>query len=238
MSEETEAQVTGDPEAEAGEGDGAADGDGTAVEAEADDAEVGVGEEPADTDEEQPRDDEGSDEEKQDEEDELQKVREEIQVLRAKNQKLESERDDLESRLKRVQADFENYKRRAEEKIERARQRGVEDVVEDLVSVKDDVERALEAGEDADPLESLEMLDGQLDDVLRGYGVERVEPTGELDPEKHEAVMRVDSSEHGEGEVVEVHEPGYVVDGRVVRTAKVSVASGDDEADEESQDRA
>lgn len=162
-------------------------------------------------------------------------LRGEVEALREANRELEEERDDLESRLKRVQADFENYKRRAEERVERARNRGVEDVVEEVVGVKDDVERALDAMGDGEVNlgETLEMLDDKIEEMLEGFGVERVEPDRELDPERHEAVMRVDSSDHEEGEVVDVHEPGYVLGDRVVRTAKVSVASGDSGEDDE-----
>lgn len=167
------------------------------------------------------------------EDEEVEQLRGEVEALRESNRELEEERDDLESRLKRVQADFENYKKRAEEKVERARRRGVEEVVEEVVGVKDDLERALEAEGDVDLGDSLELLDEQIEQMLRGIGVERVEPDTELDPEKHEAVMRVDSADHEEGEVVDVHEPGYVLGDRVVRTAKVSVAAGGSGEDDE-----
>ncbi len=184
-------------------------------------AEIDAGEEPDDGDADTS------------EPDEVEELREEVEALRDAKIELEEERNDLESRMKRVQADFENYKKRAEEKVERARQRGVEDVVEEVVGVKDDLERALEAEGEVDHGETLEMLDEQMRDMLEGFGVERVEPDRELDPERHEAVMRVDSDDHEEGEVVDVHEPGYVLGDRVVRTAKVSVADRGSGADDE-----
>lgn len=184
-------------------------------------AEIDAGEEPDDGDSDTS------------EPDEVEELREEVEALRDAKIELEEERNDLESRMKRVQADFENYKKRAEEKVERARQRGVEDVVEEVVGVKDDLERALEAEGEVDHGETLEMLDEQMRDMLEGFGVERVEPDRELDPERHEAVMRVDSDDHEEGEVVDVHEPGYVLGDRVVRTAKVSVADRGSGADDE-----
>ena len=144
--------------------------------------------------------------------------------------------DELESRVKRVQADFQNYKKRAEERREEVRERATEDLVERLLGVRDDIDRALEADEETDAdgedlREGVEIIRDELDDVLRDEGVERVE-TDEFDPEKHEAMMRVDSEEHEEGEVVDVYEQGYVMAGRVLRPAKVTVADGDEGEDE------
>jgi len=139
--------------------------------------------------------------------------------------------DELESRVKRVQADFQNYKKRAEERREEIRERATEDLVGRLLDVRDDLDRALEAGDEggADDLrEGIELVRDELDVVLEDEGVDRVE-TDEFDPESHEAMMRVDSDDHEEGEVVDVYEPGYVMAGRVLRPAKVTVATGDEE---------
>jgi molecular chaperone GrpE len=144
--------------------------------------------------------------------------------------------DELESRVKRVQADFQNYKKRAEERREEIRERATEDLVERLLGVRDDLDRALEADEETDAdaedlREGVELVRNELDDVLRDEGVERVE-TGEFDPERHEAMMRVESEEHDEGEVVDVYEQGYVMAGRVLRPAKVTVAEGGGDGDD------
>jgi molecular chaperone GrpE len=140
--------------------------------------------------------------------------------------------EELESRVKRVQADFNNYKKRAEKRREEVRERATEDLVERLLDVRDDFERALEAeGEQKDLREGVEMILDELEGVLRDEGVERVD-TEEFDPERHQAMMRVESEDHEEGEVVEVYEPGYRMAGRVVRPAKVTVAeAGDGDGD-------
>jgi molecular chaperone GrpE len=144
--------------------------------------------------------------------------------------------DELESRVKRVQADFQNYKKRAEERREEVRERATEDLVGRLLGVRDDIDRVLEADDETDAdaedlREGVELVRDELDDVLRDEGVERVD-TEEFDPERHEAMMSVESDEHNEGEVVDVYEAGYKMAGRVLRTAKVTVAKGGGDGDD------
>lgn len=149
---------------------------------------------------------------------------ERIEELRDELGEKDERIDELESRVKRVQADFQNYKKRAEKRREEIRERATEDLVEELLGVRDDLDRVLDAEGDADDLrEGVELVADELDDLLRNEGVERV-PTEEFDPERHEAMMRVESDEHQEGEIVDVYEPGYTMAGRVVRPAKVTVA--------------
>jgi len=157
-----------------------------------------------------------------------------VEELRDELESREDRVEELESRVKRVQADFKNYKRRSDEKVERAAERATESVVEDFLGVRDDLERALDAeGSVKELREGIEMTLGTFDEVLSKHGVERV-PVEEFDPEKHQAMMRVDSEDHEEGEIVDVYEPGYEIDGSVVRPAKVTVAEaggGDEDSD-------
>ena len=152
---------------------------------------------------------------------------------------VEEERDHLESRLKRLQAEFQNYKRRQERQREEERARATESLVERLLEVRDNLGRALEQDDDADIREGVEATFRQLDEVLRGEDVEPVEPDpGEpADPERHEVLLRVESDEP-EGTVADVHRPGYEMAGKVLRPAQVTVSEGDGDDGEGPEDGA
>jgi len=163
---------------------------------------------------------------------ELEDAREETERLRDELEEREERIEELESRVKQVRADFENYKKRADEKRERAERRAKDDIVGDFLGVRDDLERALEAeGNSEDLREGVEMTLENLDEALDKHGINRV-AVDDFDPGKHEAVARVESSEHEEGEIVDVYENGYERDGRVIREAKVTVAEGNGVTDE------
>lgn len=154
-------------------------------------------------------------------------IAEEIAALREEVDELAAERDDLESRLKRKQAEFQNYKKRQEKRREEERNRATESLVEDLLGVRDNLSRALEQGEDADIRDGVEATFRGLEDVLDGEGVEPVEPEpgAETDPNRHEVLLRVESGEP-EGTVAELHRPGYEMAGKVLRPAQVTVSDG------------
>jgi molecular chaperone GrpE len=141
---------------------------------------------------------------------------------------LEDQVAELTEDLKRVQADFVNYKRRAEEDKQRAIRFGRESAVMALLASIDNVERALahlpeRLAKDEWAL-GVKSVAKQLDDALRGIGVERLASLGqEFDPELHEAVS-VDENGKGKKEVVvEELQPGYTMDGEVIRHAIVKV---------------
>ena len=149
----------------------------------------------------------------------------EIAELRRRNDELEVEVEDLESRLKRKQAEFQNYKKRQKKRQEQERERATEDLVERLLEVRDNLKRALEQDEDADIREGVEATFRLLDDVLEGENVEPIEPDAgtEVDPQRHEVLLRVESDRPA-GTVAEVHRPGYEMAGKVLRAAQVTVA--------------
>ncbi|WP_255150602.1 nucleotide exchange factor GrpE [Halorarius halobius] len=135
--------------------------------------------------------------------------------------------DDLESKLKRKQADFQNFKKRQKQKTEEARQRATEDLVERLLDVRDNLVRALDQDEDADIRSGVETTLRGFDDVLDAENVEPIEPDAgaDLDPVRHEVLMRVDSDQP-EGTVADLHRAGYEMAGKVLRPAQVTVADG------------
>lgn len=175
---------------------------------------------------------------KQDKKEDMEKSVEELEEeLKQKDEELQDKEEkieDLESRLKRVQADFQNYKKRSKREKEEFAKYATADLISELLEVKDNLERALES--EGDIRDGIEMTLRTLDEILEEEGVERIDTEGDFDPEKHEAMMQVESKEHDEGEVVDVYEPGYSMNGRVIRTAKVTVAKGGETEESESEE--
>lgn len=135
--------------------------------------------------------------------------------------------DDRLDQLKRLKADFENYRKRVireqTELVDRASLR----IVERLLPVVDDLERALVAARDHDPGEAivrgLELVHQHLHEVLVDEGLERVEAEGAFDPQHHEAVSSV-PGDVAEPTILEVVRPGYRLKGRTIRPALVHVS--------------
>lgn len=145
-------------------------------------------------------------------------------------QKLAAEKQDLTNTLVRLQADFDNYRKRTEKEHEQARHRGVENLVEQLLPVLDGFDRALAAHDDPayeDYRKGFELIRKQLWDLLAKQGVHRIESIGkEFDPNVHHAVEHVPTSDYPDGAVIEEFQPGYTFHHRVLRPAMVRVASG------------
>ena len=139
---------------------------------------------------------------------------------------LQKERDELLDTLQRVQADFDNYRKRAARDQQSLVARAHERLVKDLLPVLDDLERALEA---ADAHEEAALEDGvalvarSFADVLRKEGLEEVATDGKFDPHVHEALLSQPSEEE-EGSVIEVLQKGYRLGDRVIRPARVVIA--------------
>jgi molecular chaperone GrpE len=142
-----------------------------------------------------------------------------------------AERDDrvadLESKLKRTQADFQNYKKRAKRRQEEIRDRATEEFVERVVGVRDNLVRALKQEEGADIRGGVEATLDEFDRVLEEENVEPIEPDPgtETDPLRHQVMTTVDS-DLPEGTVVDVYRPGYEMAGSVIREAQVTVSTG------------
>ena len=139
------------------------------------------------------------------------------------------ERDEYLDHLRRLKAEFDNYRRRVQRDNEELRLRAAETVVESLLPVMDNLSRALEAGdkhEEGQLLAGLDLVAGQLRGTLAGHGLEEieVEPGTMFDPEYHEAIVAQPSEEYDEGTVTQVLERGYLLHGKLLRPAKVIVA--------------
>jgi molecular chaperone GrpE len=139
---------------------------------------------------------------------------------------VQRERDEYLEIAQRARADFENYRKRAAREVEDAERRGKVRIARDLVPVVDNLERALAAAADEDPLKKgVELVRSDLLAALEAAGVAAFDPTGEaFDPELHEALATRPADGAVSGTVLETAERGYRLDGQLIRPARVVVA--------------
>lgn len=168
-----------------------------------------------------------------DESPEVEEAREAEAELEAELDHLQDEFDSLKDRHLRLAADFENYRRRAENEMKESWIRAQADLVRRLLEALDDLQRVtdLEPDETTVPsvLEGVELVERKLLQAMKDAGVDVVEPEGEtFDPETMEAMMRVPAeSEEDDDRVHQVFQKGYTFQGHLVRPARVSVMKTD-----------
>jgi molecular chaperone GrpE len=139
---------------------------------------------------------------------------------------LRNENEELIDTLQRLQADFDNYRKRAARDQESLVARAGERIVKELLPVLDDLERALEAvesHEEAELEDGVKLVHRQLEQLLEKEGLALVETDGQFDPHVHEALL-TQPSDADEGSVIEVLQKGYRLGDRVLRPARVVVA--------------
>ncbi len=139
----------------------------------------------------------------------------------------EAQRDEYLALAQRVQADFENYRKRAAREQERLVAHAHERLVRELLPILDDLERALEAAErheEATLVEGVKLVEQSLRNALAKEGLAEIETDGDFDPHVHEALLTRPGDGAEAGSVLEVVQRGYRVGDRVVRPAKVIVA--------------
>ena len=133
------------------------------------------------------------------------------------------ERDQYLDSLRRLKAEFDNSRKRQERERARILESASEKLVQELLPVLDNLDRALES--EGDIREGVRATREQLADVLANEGLLPVASDGQpFDPNVHEAVMGQPSEEHEEGTVLQTFQRGYVLNGRAIRPAKVVVA--------------
>ena len=140
-----------------------------------------------------------------------------------------AERDNLLDRLARLQAEFDNYRKRAARENEDFRAYAVSDAARALLPVIDSFGLALKNAQakPEDLRTGVELIHKQLGDVLQKLNVQRVAAQGEpFDPRVHEAIEMVASDEVPDNHVLEELQPGYRIKDRLLRPAMVRVAKG------------
>jgi molecular chaperone GrpE len=139
----------------------------------------------------------------------------------------EATRDEYLALAQRVQADFENFRKRAARDQERLVAHAHERLVRELLPVLDDLERALEAAErheEAVLVDGVRLVERSLRKALEKEGVTEIETEGAFDPHVHEALLAQARENAEPGSIVEVMQRGYRMGDKVVRPARVIVA--------------
>lgn len=159
-------------------------------------------------------------------------TREKLEELNAYVKAAEAKRDEYLAMAQRVQADFDNYRKRNASLRTEVADDTVRETVKEILPSLDNLERALAAaqaaGDDSALAKGVEMTLRGFEETLVKMGMERVEaaPGTVFDPEKHNAVMMTEADdEHPEGTIIECFQTGFAVKGKVVRYAMVRVAN-------------
>jgi molecular chaperone GrpE len=150
-----------------------------------------------------------------------------LEELLARLQDAEAKRDEYLDDLRRLAADFDNYRKRSARDQQAFVARAGERVVVKLLPVLDDLERALEAveqHEEAKVLDGVRMTKDALAGLLLSEGVEEIEADGMFDPHLHEALMSQPAEGVESGAIVQVVQRGYRIGDAVLRPALVVIA--------------
>ena len=141
-------------------------------------------------------------------------------------EKLKAERDALLDRLARLQAEFDNARKRAVRDQQEFREFAAADVIKNFLPILDSFERALKAGGDSSDFRNgIELIYRQFQDALQKIGVQPIVAMGQpFDPRIHEAVEMVDSTEVPDHHVLDELQRGYKYKDRLLRPAMVRVA--------------
>lgn len=135
--------------------------------------------------------------------------------------------DETEDRLKRVAAEFDNYKKRNAKERDGMYNSLIADIISGFLPIIDNLEKAVEAEtKDEEYKKGIELVLKQFKDVLSARGVTEIETVGKtFDPELHEAVSSVQDDTKGEKEIVQEYRKGYMIGNRVIRHSMVIVAN-------------
>jgi molecular chaperone GrpE len=143
---------------------------------------------------------------------------------------LQRERDELKDLLLRKSAEFDNYRKRVERDRQASSEAAAASMLEELLPLVDDLERALkaEAGTGVDSYRrGVELIQSKLNEILRKRGVRPIEALGaDFDPYYHQAVAYEHAEGRRDGEIIEEFRRGYMLGDRLLRPSMVKVAKG------------
>ncbi len=144
---------------------------------------------------------------------------------------VQRERDEMEQRLLRTAADYQNYVRRSQQNVRQAAEQQLLELGRAMVTVLDHFDHATAVDPEATGaqtlLEGVNIVRNELLRTLERFGIHRLEVGrgDSFDPEKHEALMREEDADVEPGHVVRQLQPGYVLDDKTLRPAKVALAA-------------
>jgi len=166
------------------------------------------------------------------------RLRKEVTDLTERVEELQAKADEWLDKYRRSVAEFSNYRKRQERERQQQAWRINADVMRRLLEPLDDLERALsnvpEDCMDSGWVQGVELIAQKIRNVLSEYNVEPIAAVGQpFDPLYHDALIQEPHDEYPEGIVVEELETGYLMDGQVLRPARVKVSSGPEGADDD-----
>ena len=158
--------------------------------------------------------------------------REDVEDLRKALEEERKKTEEYMNKLKYLQADFENSKRRVLNEIRAVSDSGVRELVRELLTVIDELDCALDVGkkmhENKAMVEGVGLVRQKLLSILQKDGLVKIEAVGQkLDPNKHEAILRGSADPSQEGTILEEIRTGYIFKGQVIRPSLVKVAISD-----------
>jgi molecular chaperone GrpE len=158
---------------------------------------------------------------------ELERLKAELELSQAAGRDTFEKLKEEHERFLRAAADLENYRKRAQREKEEVQKFGIERLLKDLFPVVDNLDRALAAAPDGDPLAGgVKLVLKSLEDALSRHGVKSFHALGEaFDPKRHEAIMTMAAADKPPGTVVLEHGRGFTLHDRLVRPALVGVAA-------------
>jgi molecular chaperone GrpE len=149
----------------------------------------------------------------------------EATVVESESSKLKTERDALYDRLARLQAEFDNFRKRQAKENQDFRDYALNNAILGLLPIVDSFDRALQAKDGPEFRKGVELINRQFHDALTKLGVEPIVAAGQpFDPNLHQAVQTVESEDVPENHVVNEFQRGYRLKGRLLRPAMVTVA--------------
>lgn len=157
-----------------------------------------------------------------------------VDAARLELEQVRGERDQIRDRLARLQAEFDNARKREAKERQDSRDYTVSSTVEPFLSVVDNFHLALKAEGSAEQLKSgVEMIVKQMEDALKGLNVQVVETVGaQFDPRVHEALGSIETKEFPDHQVLEEIRRGYKIREKLLRPALVRIASNADQVSE------
>lgn len=152
----------------------------------------------------------------------------ELSAAKAKIEELEAKLSETENRMYRVQADLDNFRRRARLDLEAAQKYRSQNLITEILPALDNFERALKIDTDDEKTQSLlqgmDMVYRQLVQALQNEGIEAIQAEGQqFDPHLHQAVMQVEDDQYESNVVIEEFQKGYKLKDRIIRPAMVKV---------------
>lgn len=155
----------------------------------------------------------------------IEELEERLEASAAECEKNLARAKDLNTMYVRLQADFDNYKKRTSEQMKKERGEGIADVMEKIIPLADVIDKAMSMIADENVKQGVAMVARELENTMSAFGVSEIKALGKpFDPSFHEAILRVPSDKEESGTVIEVFRKGYIMGDKVLRHCVVKVA--------------